>query len=648
MRMRNFIKRPHMMRLGVCIVLSLSFLILPMDALQEKKALTGYHDYTALTQALKNLSSLNPKITHLQSIGKTRQDRNLWMIRISGAGSPLDKQALLIAANLEGDHVVGSEVALGIAEYLVKNYGQEKKVTTLLDKRTFYIIPRLNPDGAEFFFADIRHEFAGNLTPRDEDYDWKVDEDGPEDLNGDGMITMMRIKDKEGDWVVDEKDPRLMKKKEAGTPLDQLYKIFPEGIDSDGDELYNEDGPGGFNINRNFPHNFGYKPKGLNVYSASEVETQALIDFMTRYNRDLKNQPHKNICGVLIFSKFDNLAAGTGIESGTPSFPEPPRAAAAPPRMMTFWMRRRDTAATQPRPTDPQPKKTERRDEHIFRTISENYKEITKIRSAHSDKPFGSFLEYSYFQFGVPAFSASVWSLREEAGPRSRPIPGDAPQQQTTRTKPAAPTQMPDRSTMMQRFMSRTEGRPQTQAGTQDNDAKWLKWIDEKNEGKGFVAWSKFNHKQLGEVEIGGFEPYLRINPPADQLPALIKSHAEFALYLAGQFAEISLDEPKIEKLSSNLYQLTVRVHNKGKLPYATAMGTRTQNISPVVLRLGFEDDKKMELFGGNKRVDISTLEAGGEKEYEWKIISPPGKKVDISLWARHGGGKIKKTAVLK
>ena len=80
------------------------------------------------------------------------------------------------------------------------------------------------------------------------------------------MITQMRIKDKQGDWIIDEKDPRLMKKKEAGTPLDKLYKIYPEGIDNDGDELYNEDGPGGFNINRNFPHNFGYKPKGLGVY----------------------------------------------------------------------------------------------------------------------------------------------------------------------------------------------------------------------------------------------------------------------------------------------------------------------------------------------------------------------------------------------
>jgi len=655
--MRYHLKRTFKLYRTVSIVLFLSLLILPMEAAQKKQSEAKYHDYAALTQAMKNLAKSNPKITKLQSIGKTLQNRDIWVIRISGKGTTLKKQALLIAANLEGDHLIGSEIALGIAESFVKGYGKDENITAVLDKRTFYIAPRLNPDGAETFFNSIRHEYSGNLNPRDDDYDWKVDEDPPEDLNGDGMITLMRVKAKGGDWIVDNKDPRLMKKKEAISPPDKLYKIYPEGIDNDGDELYNEDGKGGFNINRNFPHNFGYKPKGLKVYPASEVETQALIDFMTRYDPVLKTQPHKNICAVLIFSKYDNLAAGTGIECGNPTFPEPAGAAAIPTgRFMMFRMGRRSrTEATpQARPTDPQPKRTETRDIQIFKAISEKYKEITKIKSAESNKPFGSLLEYAYFQFGVPSFSANLWSLREEARPMSRMMqksdrqPTPQQKQQAAHTTQTAQMQTMDRSAMMQRFISRTSGAVQSRAGTSENDARWLKWIDDKNKGKGFVAWTKFNHKQLGEVEIGGFEPYLRVNPPVDQVPALTKSHAEFALYLAKQFAEITLEEPKVKRLSSNLFQLTLKVHNKGKFPYATAMGTRTQNINPIVLQLKFEDDKKMNLFGGNKRTDISTINAGGEKEFKWMIISPPNKKVDINLWARNGGGAIKKTIVLK
>jgi len=358
--MRNCVKRKFKLLGIVSLILFLSLFFLPMEAVQNQPSDAKYHNYAALTQALKNLAGVNPKITKLQSIGKTLGGRDLWMLQISGKGNPLEKQALLIAANLEGDHLIGSMVALGIAEYMVKGYGKDKKVTAILDKRTFYVAPRLNPDGAEAFFKAVRHEHSKNINPRDEDYDWKVDEDGPEDLNGDGMITMMRAKDKEGSWIADEKDPRLMKKKKTDSPLDSLYTLYPEGIDNDGDELYNEDGPGGFNVNRNFPHNFGYKPKGLKVYPVSEVETQALIDFMTRFDPNLKTQAHKNICGVLVFSKYDNLAAGTGIECGTPTFPEPPRAAAPAMGGFRFFRmgRRGAAAAPQPRPTDPQPKRT--------------------------------------------------------------------------------------------------------------------------------------------------------------------------------------------------------------------------------------------------------------------------------------------------
>ena len=187
-----------------------------------------------------------------------------------------------------------------------------------------------------------------------------------------------------------------------------------------------------------------------------------------------------------------------------------------------------------------------------------------------------------------------------------------------------------------------------TSGASTSNDGKWLKWIDDKNEGNGFVDWTKVNHKQLGEVEVGGFVPYVRVNPPADVIPDLSKSHAEFALYLASQFAEITMDEPVVEKLSSNLFRLKIKVHNLGEFPYVTAMGSRTRNITAIMLRLKFESDDDMKLFGGNKRVDISSLASEAENEYTWTIISPPGKQIDITLWARNGGGTTKKKVVLK
>ncbi len=625
-------------------------LVFPLHHSAENTASAGYHDYAGLSSALKQLAQQNPEVMQLTSIGKTGKGRDIWMLQVSGTKGPdpLSKQALLIVGNAEGDHVIGSEVALGIAGYLAQNYGQDEEVTRVLDSRTFYIVPRLNPDGAELFFGTTLHEHSGNLNPRDDDYDWKVDEDGPEDLNGDGLITLMRVKDKAGDWCADDKDPRLMKKKTADTPPDQLYQLYPEGTDNDADGLYNEDGPGGFDINRNFPHNFGYRFRGTKVYPASELETRALIDFMTRYVPRLKTQPHRNISGLLLFSKYDNLAAGTGIEGGTPTFPQPPAGAqaAAPQMRMMFMMggRRGQQEAPRTPPRDPQPKKTESRDSSLFKNVSDKYQEITGIKSALSDKPVGSILEYAYFQYGVPAFSANLWSLRQAATGR--------PQMKMPAAKPAGQAQgaaAPDRQAMMRQMMARGGGAAQpAQAAGGSNDDKWLDWIDKSNDGQGFVAWTKYHHSQLGEVEIGGFQPYLRVNPPADQIPELSEKHAQFALYLASQFAEITMDAPQVKKLSSQLFEVKLTLHNTGAFPYATAMGQRSSNVTPIVLQMKFEDDDAMKLFGGQKRIDLRTLAPGAEKELKWVIISPPGKKIDVSLWARKGGGRMKTQIVLK
>ena len=94
--MRNYVKRTFKQSRTASIILLLSLLFIPMDAVQGEQIEAKYHDYAALTQALKSLASINSKITKLQSIGKTLQGRNLWMLRISGKGSALEKQALLI------------------------------------------------------------------------------------------------------------------------------------------------------------------------------------------------------------------------------------------------------------------------------------------------------------------------------------------------------------------------------------------------------------------------------------------------------------------------------------------------------------------------------------------------------------------------
>ena len=121
------------------------------------------------------------------------------------------------------------------------------------------IIPTLNPDGYEIVFKNpwIRK----NLHPIDDDGDGLFDEDGPEDIDGDGYISEYR----------------------------NSSGIFYEGIDNDGDGKINEDWPGGVDLNRNYPFMWekGATLKSSLIYRGeypfSEPETLAIKYFIEKY-----------------------------------------------------------------------------------------------------------------------------------------------------------------------------------------------------------------------------------------------------------------------------------------------------------------------------------------------------------------------------
>ena len=95
----------------------------------------GYHNYQELTKLIKKVAARNSKIARLVSIGKTGEGREIWALQISGTKGkkPDEKQALLICGNLEGDHVIGSVVALGIADYFISGYGKNPQILRLAD-----------------------------------------------------------------------------------------------------------------------------------------------------------------------------------------------------------------------------------------------------------------------------------------------------------------------------------------------------------------------------------------------------------------------------------------------------------------------------------------------------------------------------------
>jgi hypothetical protein len=251
-----------------------------------------YYNYEELTGALKQLQTAYPKLATLESVGKSYQGRDIWVMIINNpdTGPLLEKPAYYMDGNIHGNEIQASEACLYTLWYLLTNYGKGERVTKLVDRAAFYIIPCVNVDGRAYFFAkpNTSSTSRSGQRPIDDDRDGLFDEDPPDDLDGDGSITMMRIKDPAGRFKPDPEDPRLMIQAEPGEE-GGWDLLGMEGIDNDDDGLINEDPAGGYDLNRNWGYNWmpEYVQGGAGEYPLSQPESRAINEFLLK---------HPNIC----------------------------------------------------------------------------------------------------------------------------------------------------------------------------------------------------------------------------------------------------------------------------------------------------------------------------------------------------------------
>lgn len=110
-----------------------------------------YHTYETLTQELQRLASKYPGLVELGSAGKTVEGRELWLATISSqkVASEL-KPNLLYVASMHGDEVVGKELMVYLIRELLSQYGENEKITSLVDNARIFILPSMNPDGTVY------------------------------------------------------------------------------------------------------------------------------------------------------------------------------------------------------------------------------------------------------------------------------------------------------------------------------------------------------------------------------------------------------------------------------------------------------------------------------------------------------------------
>lgn len=250
-----------------------------------------YYRYDELMNCISYWCDKYPHLVSKEVICVTDKNREIVALTLTNknTGNYLSKSAFYIDANTHAGEVCGSMAAMHALDYLLTNYGSVDKCTQLIDNNTIYIIPRISVDGTEVFLGS-----AYDLRSVDRDYEKDNAGIVQEDLDNDGVIRMMRIKNKYGSWKKDDTDDCLMCEREPDDMDGEFYDIYIEGLveNYDGLNLFEKKPDWGLDFNRNYPYGWysEHRQKGAGSYPLSNPENKAVVDFVLA---------HPNICAVL-------------------------------------------------------------------------------------------------------------------------------------------------------------------------------------------------------------------------------------------------------------------------------------------------------------------------------------------------------------
>lgn len=264
-----------------------------------------YRTSEEIASVLKRLAEAHPEITTLHTIGQSVEGRDLLVLEImnSKTGSAETKAGFWVDGGIHANELQGPEVALYCAWFLCENYGRIDAITRLVDERVFYVMPVLSPDSRDAHMAEpnTTHSPRTGQLPVDDDRDGQTDEDGPDDLNGDGHITQMRRKDPFGNMRPSREFPGQMEPVGPGE-RGEYTMLGSEGIDNDGDGRINEDGDGSYDPNRDWP--WAWQPgsiqHGAHHYPLSLPENRALADFVMARPHMAGAQSFHNSGGMIL------------------------------------------------------------------------------------------------------------------------------------------------------------------------------------------------------------------------------------------------------------------------------------------------------------------------------------------------------------
>jgi len=562
-----------------------------------------YYDNKSLGRRLTSLAERNSALVRVDSIAQSIGKRKVLLIEL-GKGTKQDRQmrpAMLVVAGIEGNDLIGCTAAVTWVERLVEQYQDDAEIAKLLQTTTIYIVPRLNPDAAEHYFASLKLETSSNNKPVDDDHDGLLDEDGPEDLNDDGLITWMRIEDPEGEYILDPKDDRLLLKADHLKSEVGAWRYLREGVDNDHDELWNEDCPGGVNFNRNFPYDYKYFAEDAGIHQVSEAETRALADFVVE---------HPNIGIVMTYGSADNLLKA-------------PKGAAPPGRREPMTEIHQDDAG-------------------YYRVMGELYRKTLGLeKELEGASVPGAFSDWMYFHRGRLSLAAKPWSPAiavelSKSAEKKDEEPEDKAEEQEQQDSKSERDKSDKRS---------DKDAKKDEDKRNEQERKELKWFDE-HAPEAFVEWQPIEHPDFPgkRAEVGGYRPFVLTNPPAAMVGEIVVKQADFLTKAAQKLPRISVRKVECRHLGRSVYEVKIQVENTGFLPTVLEHGRTTREIYPTRLVMELNDES---FLSGSRITNLPAIRgSGGMVESRYVVRVPEQQRIDFEVISMLAG-KVKSSVEL-
>ena len=519
----------------------------------------GYRGLTEVAGQLREWIDLRPEAARPLEVGSTADGRPVPAIEVfrPGEPGPEERPAVLLLGGLDGISLAGGEAVLATIHALLED------PATLPAEVTFLAVPWASPEALELHLRGGARD-GRNARGTDEDGDGRVDEDGPDDVDGDDLLLQMLIESPTGPWIRAEDGRFLVPAADGDSPR---FLLTLEGRDEDGDGRFNEDPPGGVDLDRNFA--LGRPgpwedPLGGPV-PMSEPLSRALADLALSRRAAL---------ALLYQGSHGALAVPGGVAPGGEG--SLPLEADGP-------VFQRVTAA-------------------FVETAGRSQERVLTLAEARHAERTGAALDWLYAVPGILAVEVAPWGPQVERSggvtAKDARFPADA-QRGPGRTLSAL-------------------------------DEAWRRWLDNTRGGLGFSDWRPVDLGDGVQGLIGGWEPRTRLNPPPDLLPRSLTGLSDFALRTARMMPRLEIilfDSSR----DGELVRLRVRLRNPGELPtgLSTTGRWRAAIEGPVGASLELVPPAGARVVAGETRTAFGRILGGAATpDCEWLIVVPEGSPV--------------------